>query len=112
MNKKLAYLRDRVVNAYWMLREGRFHQVVDAILVELRHRVEAFNTWRRTRKEIPESKVPWSRFVNRRKVIPASYRPTVARRLPEQPLCADRAEVTAELRRLLTTFRLPTGVDE
>ena len=112
MNKKIAYVRDRIVNAFWMLREGKFKLIFKSVWVELSHRIEAFNTWRRTRKEIPESKVPWSRFQNSRKVIPSSYRPTVPVVMPSEPLKANRDEVVAELRRSLNTFKLPSGADE
>ena len=112
MNKRIAYVRDRTVNAFWMLREGKFQLIFRSIWVELNHRIEAFNTWRRTRREIPESKVPWSRFQNKQKVIPPSYRPTVSAPMPGEPLRADRDEVVAELKRSLVTVRLPSVVDE
>lgn len=112
MNKKIAYIRDRVVNAYWMLRGGKFKLIVKSLWVELNHRVEAFNTWRRTRREIPEVEAPWSRFDNPHKVVPPSYRPTVSHQMPGEPLRADRDEVVAQLTRSLASFKLPNGVDE
>ncbi|NND66411.1 MAG: hypothetical protein HKN19_02380 [Halioglobus sp.] len=112
MNKKIAYVRDRFVNAYWMLREGNFKLIVKSIWIELRDRIEAFHIWRHTRREVPESVMPWSRFVNRRKVVPPSYRPTVSRRMPEEPLKVDRDALVAQLRRSLATIELPGGVDK
>lgn len=112
MNKKIAYLRDRIVNALWMLREGKFRLILKSIRVEVAHRIDAMRTWYRTRREIPESQVPWSRFVNRARVVPPSYRPTVMRRVDGAPLRADAQTLAAELRRHRSTLTLPSGVDE
>ncbi len=38
LQRKLTYLRDRIVNAYWMVRQGRFRQVYDSLFMELQTR--------------------------------------------------------------------------
>lgn len=112
MNKRIAYLRDRTVNALWMLRNRKFRLMVQSIRIEIRYRIDSFNTWRNSRRDIPESEVPWSRYKNRSKVIPASYRPTVSRRMPAEPLRVDRDELINELQNSLDTVKLPSEVDE
>lgn len=112
LTKRLAYLRDRVINAWWMIREGRFRLIVKSVLIEIGHRREALEGWYKRNRPIPESSIPQSRFVNTRKVLPSSYRPTDAVLLAEQSLRVDREKIGADLKRIRESFELADGVDQ
>lgn len=110
LSKKLGYLRDRLVNAWWMIREGRFRLMVKSVFIELGHRREALEGWYKRNRPIPESAIPQSRFVNTRKVLPSSYRPTGAVLIAEQTLRVDREKIGADLKRIRESFELPDAV--
>ncbi|MAT91810.1 MAG: hypothetical protein CME59_04355 [Halioglobus sp.] len=107
MNRRLRYLRDRVVNAWWMLRRGELKSMLRAAFLELKHRVESVQAWWYRRRKIDFSKIPGSAYADSRKVCPPSYRPTVSRRLTEVPLEADAQVLAAELAGLRDSFDIP-----
>ena len=107
MNRKLRYFRDRVVNAWWMLRRGELNSMLRAGFLELRHRAESVQAWWYRRRKIDFSKLPGSAYADSRKLRPPSYRPTVSRRLAEVPLEADVQVLTEELAELRDSFKIP-----
>lgn len=106
LNKKLAYLRDRMVNAWRMIREGRFHVFTKSIFQELRTRREAIENRYRGRSRLLNS-----RFYNSRKVTPASYRPTDSVLLSDQVSPLDGQRISASLLRLRNSIKLSDGID-
>lgn len=129
LSAKLSYVKDRVVNAYGMLRRGEFNTMASSAKQELDHRWEYLSgktrhygilgarsvriaglqarhhsilAARRMRHlrapaagvesapaglEEPNRLIPFSAFVNRRKVVPSSYSPT--RMEPYEPASLD-----------------------
>jgi hypothetical protein len=104
IDRKLRYLKDRCTNAYWMVRNGKFKLILKSIRIEIEHRIADVQAWLHKVPELDDSQVPGSAFVNKRKVIPPSYKPTKLRLLAPAPLQADPAVVAGELRNILSTF--------
>lgn len=109
MNSRIRYVRDRCVNAYWMLRRGKFKLILKSLYVELAHRVEVVRT-RLSRPEPAEPKaVLDSEFVDKRKVLPPSYRPTRAQPPLSIPPRADPEVLAGDLKRILCTISIEEG---
>jgi hypothetical protein len=120
MTKRMRYLRDRCVNAYWMLRTGKFKLILKSIYIEISYRIERIIRFLqridiqvsiRLKGEEPilggnlhltEHEVPGSAFVDKRKVLPPSYRPTVSYISTRVPLLADSVVVASELKQILS----------
>jgi len=100
--RKLDYLRERVVNAYWMLKEGDFKQIVKSIQLEIHYRVEDIREWIRLARLLDDDQVLGSNYANRRKVIPPSARPTVSAMYPPISPQADPDAIAIELREILS----------
>ncbi len=89
--KKIRYVRDRAVNAYWMIRDGRFRLLWKSLLVEIRYRaVHIKNTVSELLRGAPPGEavgidkeggdvVLDSEYDNQVNKVPGSYRPTVSR---------------------------------
>lgn len=107
----LRYIRDRCVNAYWMLRTGKFKLIVKSIYIELAHRAQVVSTLLTRPKPLDDSQVPGSAFIDRRRVLPPSYRPTVAQPPLQVPLRADPGAIASDLKRILATFSIDQGND-
>jgi hypothetical protein len=106
LGRKLGYIRERVVNAFWMVRKGDFDLIVKSVLMEINHRIEAFHNWMSERNELDDSQVPGSAYFNRRKVLPESYRPTVSQIREPQDLKVDSQEVAQDLQQILSSFKV------
>jgi glycosyltransferase involved in cell wall biosynthesis len=76
MGLKLDYLRDRAFNAVKLVRQGQFRLIMANVFLELaiRSGMLVNTVFRRTGVDLFARSD--SRYSNRRKVIPASYRPT------------------------------------
>ena len=108
-NRKPAYLKERCINAYWMLRTGRFKLIFKSIFVEIGHRVVQLRAWRQSHDDVDESQIPGSAYYNKRKVLPASSRPTESRLQEQAPLQIDSQVVASELQQILATFSLSSS---
>jgi hypothetical protein len=124
LTKKMRYVRDRCVNAYWMLRTGKFRLILKSIYVELSYRINRVRHFLNRidikvsiqilRKEPPldndlllgSAEVPGSAFVNRCKVLPPSYRPTVSRGSTLFPFLANPVVVANELKTILSVISI------
>jgi hypothetical protein len=107
--KKVRYVKDRCINAYWMLRTGKFTLIFKSLYVEVQHRVENISAWVFKPRELDDSQVPGSGLVNKCKVVPPSYRPTRSQTQISVDLQADSKLVARELRNILTTLSVPDG---
>ena len=107
MNRKLRSFRDRVVNAFGMLRRGELLSMVKAVIKELKHRVENVRAWWLRRQHIDFSKIPGSAYADSRKVTPASYRPTQDTEPGQVVLSVDRDAIADELASLRDSIELP-----
>jgi hypothetical protein len=107
----LRYVRDRCVNAYWMLRTGKFKLIFKSIYIELAHRAQVLQNMLTRPKPLDDSQVPGSAFINRRKVLPRSYRPTVAQPPLPVPLRADPKVIAGDLKRILSTLSIEDSVN-
>ncbi len=124
LTKKMRYVRDRCVNAYWMLRTGKFRLILKSIYVELNYRINRIRHFlnridikisiQLLRKEPPldndlqlgSSEVPGSAFANKCKVLPPSYRPTVSQISTLVPVLANPAVVASELKNILSVISI------
>ena len=104
LTKKVRYVKDRGINAYWMLRTGKFKLIFKSIYVEIQHRIADMRALFYKGRELDDSQVPGSGFVNKCKVVPPSYRPTRSQNLPSIHLQVDPNVVANQLRNILTTF--------
>jgi hypothetical protein len=102
--KKVRYVKDRCINAYWMLRTGKFKLIFKSIYIEIQHRIEDVRKWLCKGKEIDDSQVPGSEFFNKCKMVPPSHRPTTSQTLPPAILQVDSKVVAKELQSILATF--------
>ena len=102
--KKIGYIKDRFINAYWMLRNGKFKLILKSIYIEIQHRIRDIRAWIKSAKKLDDSLVPGSVFVDKRKVVPPSSRPTESQISASAPLQADPEMVAGELRKILSTF--------
>jgi hypothetical protein len=99
---KFSYVKDRFVNALWMIRNGKLNLIVKSIYMELSHRVMQLKVLFLHGRNPDYSKLPGSTYVNRRKVIPPSYRPTVSRQSPLPVLQVDKQAISTELDNILS----------
>lgn len=97
--EKLRYIKDRVVNAIWMLRQGKFKLFFNIIRVKVEQRVKQVKFIL-----LNYSKLPGSAYTNKRKIIPGSYQPTVSRLKPCVPLQINEEVIKAELESILATL--------
>jgi hypothetical protein len=104
MAKKMRYVKDRCINAYWMLRTGKFKLIFKSIYIEIQHRVEDIRAWLYKGEELDDSQVPGSRFANKCKMVPPSYRPTTSQTSPSASLRTDSIVVAKELQTILANF--------
>lgn len=114
-NSRLRYLQDRCVNAYWMLRTGKFKLIFKSIYVELTHRARLVQSLlarsrpqMQMQMQIEGAEPADSAFVNLRKVLPPSYRPTVAQPPIPVVLRADPEAIGNDIKRILGAL----GTDE
>lgn len=139
-DSKIGYVKDRCVNAYWMLRRGELGTIAKSAGVELSHRLAQmrgsvhhqgvifFRTIRISLQNgrqsvtalahrgtgddgiehvhaIAAEVVPDSAFINRRKVLPASYQPTLSRMHIVDNLKTDSQQLIAQLADIRETVR-------
>jgi len=104
--KKIRYLRERCVNAYWMLRAGKFKLIFKSIYIEIQHRMKDIQAWLDKWNELDDSQVPGSGFVNKCKMVPPSSRPTTSQTSPPATLQVDSKVVAKELQSILATSTL------
>ena len=100
MNRRLRYLRERIVNALAMLRRGEFLSMVKAVGKELFHRYESVRSWWYRRRQLDYSKSPGSAYVDRRRIPPPAYRPTRATELPPETFPVDLDAIAGELEKI------------
>lgn len=99
--RKLIYVKDRCINAYWMLRAGKFKLILKSIDIEISHRIAVLQTWFDKTEELDDIQISGSAYANRRKVLPPSYRPTDSKLGHPVALRSDSVVVSNELKRIL-----------
>ena len=104
--RKLDYVKERAVNAYWMVKEGKFKQIVKSIYLEIHYRIEDVREWIRLARLLDDSQVVGSNYANRRKVLPPSPRPTVSIQSPPVSPQADPDAVAIELRNIVSSLHV------
>jgi hypothetical protein len=99
-NKKIRYFLDRCINAYQMLRTGRFRLMWKSLWLEVDKRVANI---RAKIFSITRGDSLFARL-DRRKVLPASYRPTTSTTASSAKLQVDVVVLATELKRIRSTF--------
>ena len=123
-NRKLRYFQVRATNAYWLLRQGRFRQFlvhlkseVDIQLDIVRNRVNSYaeagvqsrlgsdsqGSVQNAPVAVPDLD---SEYIDRRKIQPPSYRPTIFKLAAPVSMRADASVVRDELRTILSSFNV------
>ncbi len=106
-SKKIRYFQDRCINAYKMLRTGRFRLMWNSVWVEVDKRVANIRA-----KNF--SVIRGDSFfvrLDKRKVLPSSYRPTTSTIAPSAKLQVDVIVLESELKRIRSTFVFPEQSD-
>ena len=106
-NKKIRYFQDRCINAYKMLRTGRFSLMWKSVWVEVDKRVTNI---RAKMFLIPRGGSVFARL-DKRKVFPVSYRPTTPAAASSAKLQVDVIVLASELKSIRSTFVLPEQKD-
>ena len=109
LREKIGYIKDRFVNAFWMIRNGKLKLIAKSIYIEIDHRVRQLKTLLLHGRNPDYSKLPGSAFENRRKIIPPSYTPTHSRQSALPTLQVDREIISGELETIRSTFTLLDG---
>ena len=106
-NKKIRYFQDRCINAYKMLRTGRFSLMWKSVWVEVDKRVTNI------RAKMFSIIVGDSFFVqlDKRKVFPVSYRLTTSTTASSAKLQVDVIVLASELKSIRSTFVFPEQKD-
>jgi hypothetical protein len=102
--KKIRYIRERSVNAYWMLRTGKFKLIFKSVYIEFQHRIDDIRALLAKWNELDDSQVPGSGFVSKCKIVPPSAKPTIPQTSPPATLQVDPQAVAMELQSILATF--------
>jgi len=97
VREKIGYVKDRIVNALWMIRHGKFKLIVKSIYIETNHRVMKLKVLILHGRNPDYSKLPGSAHVDKRKVIPPSYRPTHSQCAPPPILQVDKKLIADEI---------------
>jgi hypothetical protein len=111
VGRKLRYIKDRVVNAYWMLRGGKFKLIVHSAYIEVKHRLDVIREWVRQPVQLDDSQVPGSAYTDTHKVLPPSYRPTAAQIMYSEPMRADTNAIALQLEDILTNYEFEKSSD-
>mgnify|MGYP001594933019 CR=1 FL=1 len=98
--ERVEYLRDRIVNAARMLRHRNFRLFAESLIFEINHVRNLFKMWLHSRREAADSDAPDAAFINKAKVLPASWRPTVYRPAPPLTLPEDSDNLAQELKKI------------
>ena len=106
-NKKIRYFQDRCINAYKMLRTGRFRLMWNSVWVEADKRVA---NMRVKRFSVIRGDL-FSVRLDKRKVLPSSYRPTTSTIAPSVRLRVDTIVLARELKSIRSTFVFPEKSD-
>lgn len=101
------YLRDRTVNAVHMIRHGNFRLFWESLVFEINHGKNLLKMRWHLRREAVGSESQGSAYVNRTKVLPPSWRPTVYRAGPPTPLPHKSTELAVELARIKSKLQPP-----
>jgi len=99
--RKFDYVRERAVNALWMIKQGDIKLILKSIYLEIHYRLEDVKEWIRLARLLDDSQVLGSNYHNRRKVIPPSPRPTLSVPYPQITPRADPEEIARELRGII-----------
>ena len=105
-NSRLRYLKDRCINAYWMLRNGKFKLFFSNIKLEMGYGLRVIQPLLNEVPVFREPQVPGSSYDNKCRVLPPSYRPTVSQRPIAEPLQVDPRLLARELHQALSKCAL------
>ena len=105
--KKIRYFLDRCINAYQMFRTGRFRLMWNSVWVEADKRVA---NMRVKRFSVIRGDL-FSVRLDKRKVLPSSYRPTTSTIAPSVRLRVDTIVLAKELKTIRSTFVFPEKSD-
>ena len=106
LSEKILYVKDRCVNAFWMLRNGKFKLIVKSLFIEADHRVMKLKTLMLHGRNPDYSNLPGSTYVQRRKITPPSYCPTHPARSSDPQISIDKTRLANELEALRSTINL------
>jgi len=109
LREKLGYIKDRFVNAFWMIRKGKIKLIAKSIFIEADHRIRQLKTLLLHGRNPDYSKLPGSAYENRRKIIPPSYTPTHSRRSALPTLQVEAEIISVELKTIRSTFTILDG---
>ena len=104
---KVRYFQDRCINAYKMLKTGRFRLMWNSVWVEVDKRVANI----RAKKFSVIRGDSFFVRLDKRKVLPSSYRPTTSTIAPSAKLQVDVIVLESELKRIRSTFVFPEQSD-
>ncbi len=105
--RKIRYFQDRCINAYKMLRTGRFRLMWKSVWVEVDKRIANI----RAKKFSVIKGDSFFLRLDKRKVLPASYRPTTSATAPSVRLQVDAIVLANELKSIRSTFVFPEQSD-
>lgn len=110
-SERKQYLKDRLANAARMLRNRNFKLFWESLLFEINHGKNLFRMWWHLRTEVVDSTGLGSEYINKTKVLPASWRPTVYR--PASPTVErdSTRDLTGELRRIISSLTIAADRD-
>ena len=112
MREKLGYLRDRVVNAFWMLRHGKWDLMTRSLVMELNLRRHNLIDILLRRRGLDFNKHPGSRYRNLRRVYPPSFRPYYQQRPGSQPQVVTEPALASEIQSILDSIDIEQCVDD
>jgi hypothetical protein len=101
-SNRFRYWRERIGNAIWMLRTGRFKLFLQSIHMELYPTVEMV----RSQLHLDVRPVSDSAYVDKRRVVRPGFRPTVAQPFSEPLNLANSQIVASELQQILSTLAI------
>lgn len=104
MIKQLRYIRERFVNAVWMVRKGEFRAIVAAVFEEIGHRVNDVRVWWVKVKPKKLVHVADTAYIDPTRVIPPSARPTRLRHSAPPRMTADAGVVKAQIVEILDSL--------
>lgn len=112
MSEKLSYVKDRIDNAVWMIRNGNFRLFIKSIWIEIDHRIRHIRASILNRKNADYSALPGSAYSDKRRVLPASYRPTQSRRMPAVILDIDLRALQTDIDGILESIAIEEAANK
>jgi hypothetical protein len=106
MGQKRDYLRDRIVNAVDMLRSGQLQLFTTSLQIEISKRHHEVLNFFSRKTGVKLIRRPDSAYINRRIVIPPSYRPTQLHGVVVAELGDESAALEKEIQDIIASISL------